>query len=467
MKRFVALLLCVAMIFVLVGCSGGVSSVVSANSSSSAASAAPASDGKPVYVNADAANMTGTVRFWTAFDGKFGTDQLIEDFNRAYPNVKVEYTVYKNDTEGNVTADTALLSQEVDVILSFDTTNTVSRYENGLLMDLTDRLAADNLDLVTEWGTDAYVKDGRAYVLPAGGLSIFVAINMDMWNEANLGALPTEWTWDEYIEACRAMTKKDSSGDTLVYGGTDHNKRDYWTYPLRQTKGVDAFYNKEGGADFDNPLCATILNRQLAAEAEGVWYPKINLITDGTLARNLLWQGSVASCIESIITRFVMDTDNYPHDFILGYAPYPVNEKGETNYALGSMTNDAFFGVSRDAQDADAAYTFAKFAATVGSKYLYKSGHTSTWTGIDSDEIVDLVFGSRENAEKFVDVDSYIANVLAVGQPAYHEENVTAYTAINTLLNEYTDYILSGEMTVENGLSELNKLANEAIADAS
>ena len=57
MKRFVALLLCVAMIFVLVGCSGGVSSVVSANSSSSAASAAPASDGKPVYVNADAANM--------------------------------------------------------------------------------------------------------------------------------------------------------------------------------------------------------------------------------------------------------------------------------------------------------------------------------------------------------------------------------------------------------------------------
>ena len=131
------------------------------------------------------------------------------------------------------------------------------------------------------------------------------------------------------------------------------------------------------------------------------------------------------------------------------------------------MTNDAFFGVARDAQDADAAYAFAKFAATVGSKYLYKSGHTSTWTGIDSDEIVDLVFGSRENAEKFVDVDSYIANVLAVGQPAYHEENVTAYTAINTLLNEYTDYILSGEMTVENGLSELNKLANEAIADAS
>jgi len=97
---------------------------------------------------------------------------------------------------------------------------------------------------------------------------------------------------------------------------------------------------------------------------------------------------------------------------------------------------------------------------------VFKAGHTSTWTGTDPDEIVDLVFGSAETAAEYVDVDSYIANVLAVGAPAYHEENITAYSEIASLVDEYTDYILSGEMPVEAGLADLNQLANEAIEAA-
>ncbi len=427
--------------------------------------AAEQPSGDPVYINADADSLTGTVRFWTAFDGQYGTQAMIDEFKEHYPNVNVEYTVYKNSTEGNVTADMALISGDIDVILSFGTHNTAARWANGQLMDITDRMAADNLDLKKEWGTDAYRYNDRTYCFPSGGLSVFVAVNMDMWNAAGLGELPEEWTWDEYLEACRKMTQRDSSGATTVYGGTDFNQRDYWTYQMRQTKGVDAFYNAEGKADFDSGLAATILNRELSAEEEGIFYKKINLITDGTRSRDLLWNGTVGSCVESIITRFVMDKENCPHDFLLGYAPYPINAAGETNYALGNMPN-SFVCVSQNAQDADAAYAFAKFAATSGSKYMFKAGHTSTWTGIDPDEIVDLVFGSAETAAEYVDVDSYIANVLAVGAPAYHEENITAYSEIASLVDEYTDYILSGEMPVEAGLADLNQLANEAIEAA-
>ena len=154
-----------------------------------------------------------------------------------------------------------------------------------------------------------------------------------------------------------------------------------------------------------------------------------------------------------------------PSDFILGYAPYPVNAEGETNYALGNMPN-SFYCVTSNAQNEDAAYAFAKFASTLGGKYLYKAGHTTTWTGTNPDEIVDLVFGDRATAEKFVDVDSYIKNVLAVGQPAYHEEYIVGYSEVASLVDEYTDYILSGEMPVEEGLAELNEAADEAIEDA-
>lgn len=472
MKKLLALLLAVIMVLSMAACSASdlapeapkaEEPKVEAPKEETPVAEAPAGD--PVYINENAAELTGSVRLLTAFAGNQGTDDLIAAFNEYYPNVDVSFEVYVNNADGNLTANTAIQSGNVDVILSFDTSNTAFRWENGMLLDITDRLAADNLDLVKEWGTDAYKYNDRVYCFPAGGLSIFVALNMTAWEEAGLGEIPDEWTWDEYLEACRKMTVRDADGKTVVYGGTEFNNRPYWIYPMRQTKGVDAYYTSDGKADFTSGLAAKILQRELDAEAEGIWYEKMNLITNNTKSRDLLWNGTVNSCIESIITRFVMDLEKYPHDFILGYAPYPINAEGETNYALGNM-NNSFYCVTNNAQDADAAYAFAKFASTYGGKYLYKAGHTTTWTSVNPDEIVDLVFGDRATAEKFVDVDSYIKNVLAVGAPAYHEEYIVAYSEITSLTNEYYDIIKTGQMSVEEGLAELEELANEAIEDA-
>lgn len=473
MRKMLSMFLCLAMVLSLAACGNpgadnstpGTSgpSASQPNETGTPATNAPA--GEPKYIADNAAEMTGSVRFLTAFGGAQGTDDLIADFNRYYPNIEVTYEVFVNDAGGNMSANTAIQAGNVDVMMSYGVSNTAFRWSNGMLMDITDRLAADNLDLVAEWGTDAYTYNDRVYYIPCGALSVFIAVNMTAWSEAGLGDLPTSWTWDEYIEACRAMTKRDGSGNPTVYGGTDFNQRYYWTYWMRQTKGVDAYYNAEGMADFDSGLAATILQRELDAEAEGVWYPKINLITNSTKSRDLLWTGEVASCVESIITRFVMNKKDYPHDFILGYAPIPVNEAGQTNYCHGAMPEEGYC-VTANAKDPDAAYEFAKFASTYGSKYLYKAGHATSWTGVNPDEIVDLVFGDAETAAQYVDVDSYVANVIAAGAPAYYETNITAYTEIAALVDEYTDYILSRQMTVEDGLAQLNEAANEAIRAA-
>lgn len=477
MKKSLAYLLCIVMVLTMTACgtdvpketpqAAGKTETTSADTAAEIAGmeAALTTAGEPKYIDDGAAKMTGNVRLLTAFKGSLGTDDLIAAFNEYYPNVTVTYDVYTNNPDGNLSANTSIQAGNTDVILSFGTHNTAFRWENGMLMDITDRLAADGLDLKKEWGTDAYKYNDRVYCFPSGGLSVFVAINMEMWNAAGLGEIPSSWTYEEYLEACRKLTQKDASGAVTVYGGTDFNQRDYWTYSMRQTKGVDAFYNADGQADFTSGLAETILQRELDAEAEGIWYSKIDMIKNSAKARDLLWSSTTATCIESIITRFVMDKENYPHDFILGYAPYPVNQEGETNYALGNMPN-SFYCVTNNAKDQDAAYAFAKFASTLGGKYLYEAGHTTTWSGTEPDGIVELVFGNRENAEKYVDVDSYIANVLAVGQPAYHEENIIAYSDIASLVDEYTDYILSGEMGVKEGLERLNEAANQAIADA-
>ena len=472
MKKLIAMLLAVMMVMSLfAACNntqGGTTTEPQKNNTTTAPNSgstttAPTVAADPVYIAENASELTGEITFYTAFAGENGTQALIDEFNKYYPNVTVNFEVYKNSGDGNIGLDTAMMEGGlVDVILSFGVANTADRWENGLLMDLTDRLAADNLDLVTEWGTDAYTYNDKVYAFPSGGLSVYVAINMDKWEAAGLGELPTEWTWDEYLAACEKMTEKDASGKVTVHGGSDFNQIDYRTFAVRQAKGSNVYYNADGLSDFDNPLFAEALQREVDAAADGTWYAKATYQSDSTRSRNCFLEGTNATTIESILTRYITGVD---HSFKIGYAPYPTFEEGQTNYMAGSNPN-SFVAVAANTAYPDAAYAFAKFAATYGNKYMFAAGHATTWTGVDADEIVECVFGSVEEAEKWIDVESFTRCVIANGEPAYSENYIVAYSEIQSIVDEYTMYALNGEMTVEAALAEMKLLADEAIEDA-
>ena len=473
MKKLLALLLAAAMVLTMfAACNNTTPDPTDAKPTDAKSTEAAPTDaapteaqtsGEPVYIAENASELTGEITFYTAFAGENGTQALIDEFNTYYPNVKVNFEVYKNSGDGNVGLDTAMMAGgQVDVILSFGVSNTSKRWENGLLLDLTDRLAADNLDLVTEWGTDAYTYNDKVYAFPSGGLSVYVAINMDKWDAAGLGELPTEWTWDEYLAACEKMTEKDASGKVTVHGGSDFNQIDYWTYAVRQAKGTNVFYNAEGLSDFDNPLFAEALQREVDAAADGTWYAKATYQSDSTRSRNCFLEGTNATTIESILTRYITGVE---HSFKIGYAPYPTFEDGQTNYVGGSMPN-SFVAVAANTANPDAAYAFAKFAATYGNKYMFAAGHATTWTGVDPEGVLDVVFGSKEEAEKWVDTESFTRCVIATGEPAYSEDYIVAYSELQSLVDEYTMYVLNGEMTVEAALAEMKTLGDEAIKDA-
>lgn len=467
MKKLLALLLAVMMVMtVFAACNNTEPTDAPTEAPTQAPTDAPTEaptqgePADPVYIAENASEITGEITFYTAFAGENGTQALIDEFNTYYPNVKVNFEVYKNSGDGNIGLDTAIMAGgQVDVILSFGVANTSERWENGLLMDITDRLAADNLDLVTEWGTDAYTYGDKVYAFPSGGLSVYIAINMDKWEAAGLGELPSEWTWDEYLAACEKLTEKDASGVVTVHGGSDFNQIDYWTYAVRQAKGVNVFYNEEGLSDFDNPLFAEALQREVDAAAAGTWYGKATYQSDSTRSRNCFLEGTNATTVESILTRYITGVE---HDFKIAYAPYPTFEEGQTNYVGGSMPN-SFVAIASNTAYPDAAYAFAKFAATYGNKYMFAAGHATTWTGVNADEILECVFGSVEEAEKWVDTETFTKYVIANGEPAYSEDYIVAYAELQALVDEYTMYVLNGEMSVEDALAEMKLLGDEAI----
>ena len=130
------------------------------------------------WILEDDTSISGEISFWMPFKGSQGMDALIADFNATYPNIKVNLNTYNNNSDGNLSVNTSIMADEVDVLASFGLSNAYKRWESGLYVDLTDLVEEEGIDLIANWGTDAFKYDDCIYTFPCGGLSYYVAINM-------------------------------------------------------------------------------------------------------------------------------------------------------------------------------------------------------------------------------------------------------------------------------------------------
>ena len=413
-------------------------------------------------------NMSGKVNFWIPFKGPAGMNAMIAEFNKTYPNIEVNLNTYNNNSDGNLAVNTAIMGGEVDVLASFGLNGTYQRWANGLFEDITDKVEAEGIDLVEQWGFDCYKYDGRIYTFPCGGLSNYIAINMTAWNEAGLGELPTEWTWDEYLDACKKMTKVAADGTVEVYGGSDYHSIQYFLYPYVQQTGGDMYYSVDGKtSSYDDPRSVKGFERELQAElVDKIWFPKAVYRADNQQAQMTFCQGKTASTIITNVTRFLHDTKTYPDvNWITGFAPYPVEEKGQTNYMAG-VSPFSHAGIATNCQDEDAAWAFLKWYSTYGVKYLVAAGHQPMWKGTEVGSAVEIIYGSEEEAKKWIDVDSYNRVVGRSDLPAYAETNLTAYSDVVAAMKEPVMNALGGDLSAADALKQAAEVANEAIKKA-
>ena len=372
----------------------------------------------------DDTSISGTVRFYIPFKGTQGMDAMIADFNTIYPNITVELNTYSNNAEGNVGLNTAIMAGECDVVSSFEIHNVMNRVNNGMYLDIT-----------------------------------------DAWDAAGLGELPDEWTWDEYIAASRAMTEYNADGSVSVYGGSNYSVIADLTNIIYQVNGCNRFYNADGTCAFDTDYLKANIQKFIDAENEGIWYPLESYRTDNYKEWFAYAEGKINSGVSGNVNRFLADTENYPQDHITAYAPYPVVEKGQTNYMSG-VNYFSFTGMTMGCKDEEAAWAFVKFFSTYGSKYLTAAGHQSTWAGTDPAEIVSVIFGSEANAAKIIDIDSFKKWVGNASNPSSYDNINTAYSELNSIFSEYVMYAYTGDMTLDEAMAEATELGNQAIKDA-
>ena len=476
MKKLIALLLALVMVIGLVACGASEPAPTEAPKAEEPKVEAPKEEAPaaPVVAGEDwmweDKTMSGKVNFYIPFKGTQGMDALIADFNKTYPNIKVNIHTYSNTGDGQTQMRTAVMAGEIDVWAAFGLSSLNKMVEGELGMDLTDLCEEEGIDLVANWGTDAYVFDATIYSFPCGGMSVYVAINMDAWKEAGLdkkyNGLPTEWTWEEYIEASEAMTKTLDDG-SVRYGGSDYHSTNYFMYTICQTTGKDMYYDADGTSSYDSPVALAALQRKIKAELEDkIWYPQAKYRGESIQAQTPYCEGITASTIIPNVVRFLHD-EKFNVDWITGFAPFPVVEKGQTNYMSGTP-NFSHSGISSylPEEKFDIAWAWLKWYSTHGVKYLAVAGPQPAWKGTEPGSAVELIYGTKEEAAKWIDIESYNRVVGRSDLPGYVETNLTAYGDVSKALSDPIMQCINGEITPEACLQQALADAEKALADA-
>jgi len=432
-------------------------SFVACGNSQKASQSAPSTDqqsSKPVVL-----------QFWGAIPPETGPQELVDSWNKAHPDITIEYTRFVNDDAGNTKLETALVAGQVDVFVNYLPPSLEKRVEAGLLAPIDQYLKKDGLDLQKEFGDSNYERKGVHYFIPTyGGSSSYIMYNKKMFEAAGI-TIPENWTWEDFAGIAKKLTKGE--GNNKVFGASVGSTlaNDDWAFPPHYLYGGDYYYKpgSDTESNFDDP---TFLNgMKLRYQMEVTDKTMINRMNIKTTKMDVsaeYTKGKVGMVLANYALRDIKNLEKYPHDFVTSFAPSPTLPNQKT---ISSGGLREWISISSKSTKKDQAWQFLKYYAMEGYYPMCKSNRFPAWKGADSTKVADLILGPDKS--KIFDVAAF--EKYAVSDPRHKDDIITktaAKSQINQLMGEQFEKVLLGEATPEKAVSDLKKLADKAIADS-
>lgn len=242
-----------------------------------------------------------TVKVWTyPVHAAYETDikQLIADFNKTYPNIKVEYEVL-SWAEG---------PQKFDVALNAG--NPPDLYFSGMNGQYVDTGLALPID---SYMTDAIKSDflpgtldtmkfaGKQYGMPLYQSLWGWGANKRIFDEAGIDYKKIQengWTWDEFLEAAKKLNKKLPDGSTQYALVTDGTSIDFLDMITRSAGLVDAV-DAKGNFIWNDSKIADAVNFINTMVKDGV-LPKETVALQPTKRTEMFYAGQAAIISKAI-----------------------------------------------------------------------------------------------------------------------------------------------------------------------
>ena len=410
-----------------------------------------------VFANGGSESTSGdgtTTLTWAVWD--YATtpyyDALINAYEAANPDVNIEVIDL-----GSADYQTALQIQlsgggsDFDVVAVKDIPGYNNLVKAGLLQDLTPLAERDGVDTAAYGGIVEQVSvDGKFYELPFRSDFWVIFYNKDLFDAAGVPYPDNDMTFEEYDQIARAVTS--GSGASKVYGAHYHT----WRSAIQLFGILDGQHQITDGGDYS--YLKPYYEMALAQQADGIVQDYATLKTSNIHYTGVFYNQSVAMMnmgswfIASLIAANQSgqsDAQNW------GIVKYPHAEGVEPGTTLGTITALA---IPTGTDQTEAAWDFVKFVCgTEGAEALAATGN---FPAVTNDEINNIIasmdgFPQDEQSKEALNVAQ-----LYLEMPLHDKS-----AEIEVVLNEFHDQIMTGNMSVGDGLAEMGRRVDHVLAN--
>lgn len=396
---------------------------------------------------------------WGGVPGEDGPDKIVEDWNKQHPEVQAEYVRFVNDDTGNTKLDTALQSgEQIDIFFTYSPDLMVKRASSGMLEDLENLGAKEFVDENILGGEESFLRvNNKIYGIPTVTEPTGIMINKDMLDAKGI-TIPENWTISDYEEVARQLTGevdgKKVYGCNVYWGGG----------PLsiaRSILGGDEFYKSDTETNFDakeyqiNTKFKAMMDEGIAMPYEEIFSRKLDVYSHPAFL-----SGEIAMMpFSAWMLRYVNDKENFPHDFVTTFAPFPSTDDGTPNPYQSENNNTIC--MNSQSKNKGEAWEFIKFWITEGSRYIAKM---PAWSGAAEDEIVAKILG--DDPEERFDVEAYKKVMLRDDFKYIVPTKTTALSEITQIYKEESQNYFLGVTSEEDYYKNLKERADKALQSA-
>lgn len=454
-KKVLSVMLTAAMLTTLLaGCGGNDSNASSADSSagsstpeSSTASSASASSEASSQASASGSSEPVTLK-WAIWEES--TAPYWGDIKAAYEASHEGVTIEMVDL-GSTDYMTVLATElsgsgsDFDVVTIKDVPGYATLVQKNAILALDDYIKADGVDLAQYAGaTDQVLVDGKLYELPFRNDFWVIFYNKDLFDAKGVPYPTNDMTFEEYDALARQMT--DTSFGAQVYGAHYHT----WRSAVQLFGVLDGEHTiLDGEYSAFQPYYEMVLNQ----ENDGVCRKYTDLKTEGLHYSAAFSGGDVAMLNMGswFIATMISNLQSGEYDSSLcgnwGIVKYPHAEGVEAGSTLGTITG---LSVTTASDTPDAAWEFVKWVSgEEGAAVMASSGN---FPAIMTDEVKDMIAGLEGFPTDAESKEALSVSNLYLEVP--YGENVSE---INSVLDSYHGSIMTGEMSIEEGINKMNE----------
>ena len=313
----------------------------------------------------------------------------------------------------------------------------------GIVLDVTDRLTALDLDDIYQGALDATKYEGRYYGMPWLNDVKYMFVNMELLKKAGVEAVPS--TWDELIADAK-LCKEQGICEYPIVGCYAQAECLVCDYTCIAGAFGGSFVDENNDPTLNSAENVAALDMMAQLLKDGLTNPKsLEMIEDDVLST--FTAGNAVFAINWTYQYPIMNDENQSSVAGQGIImPIPGTDKAQSATVNGGMP----LMITAGCKHVDEAWDYMLFLASKEMQAKYCANALPIWKSLYTDEQVIATAGAEVVAASQTQFD-FIQN----------RPMVPYYSELSTSMQTELQLVLLGQKTAQEALDGLQALALE------